>query len=171
MLISVEGLESRSLLSTTAFLYVIPNLEAHLTKGEKPHFESNKEDIQIGAYVVTNPSGAQLGNLQLTNAVHSSGTKLLNQLVVGQTFESVTLDIQTTTKVSKGHGKTSYLQYALTSAAVEASKVSLSGDEVITFSFGNIVHPYGVTIPPPLGQIEVSKTQDSSSGNLFRAAG
>jgi type VI protein secretion system component Hcp len=169
MLISVEGLESRSLLSTTAFLYVIPSLEAHSAKGETPHLESNKESIQIGAYAVTNPSGAQDGILQLTNAVHQSGTKLLNQLVVGQTFESVTLDIQTTTRVSKGHSKTSYLQYTLTSAAVEASKVSVSRDEVIIFSFGKIVHKYGVTILPTLGEIEVSKSQDSSSGNLYRA--
>jgi type VI protein secretion system component Hcp len=170
MLISVEGLESRSLLSTTAFLYVIPNLEAHSTKGEKPQLESNKESIQIGAYAVTNPSGAQHGNLQLTNAVHKSGTKLFDQLVVGQTFESVTLDIQTTSKVSKSNSKPSYLQYTLTSAAVEATKDSMSSDWVITFSFGTIAHKYGVTILPPLGQIEVSKTQDSSSGNLFRAA-
>ena len=50
MLVSVEGLESRGLLfSTTAFLYVIPNLEAPSTKGAKPHLESNKEGIQIGA--------------------------------------------------------------------------------------------------------------------------
>ena len=170
MLISVQGLESRSLLSTTAYLYVIPNLEAHLPKGVKPHFESNKEGIQIGAYAVTNPSGTQDGNLQLTNAVHKSGTKLLNQLVIGQTFESLTLDIQTTTRVSNGHSKTSYLQFNLTTAAVEASKVSLSSDDVVVFSYGTIVHKYGVTILPPLGQIEVSKAQDSSSGNLFRAA-
>jgi hypothetical protein len=38
--ISVEGFESRSLLSTTAFLYVIPELQAQLTKGQKPHLES-----------------------------------------------------------------------------------------------------------------------------------
>jgi Type VI secretion system effector, Hcp len=170
MLISVEGLENRSLLSTTAFLYVIPNSVAHLSKGETPHLESNKEGIQIGAYAVTNPSGAQDGNLQLTNAVHQSGTKLLSLLVVGQTFESVTLDIQTTTKVSKGHSETSYLEYTLTSGAVEASKVSSSSDWVITFSFGKIAHTYGVTILPTPGEIEVSKSQDSSSGNLYRAA-
>jgi hypothetical protein len=71
---------------------------------------------------------------------------------------------------SKGHSKTSYLQNTLMSAAVDASKVSLSSDAAVTFSFGNIAHTYGATILPPLGQIEVSKTQDSSSGNLFRAA-
>ncbi len=166
--VSVEGFESRSLLSTTAFLYVIPDLQAHLTKGQKPHLESNKEDIQIGAYVVTNPNGEQNGNLQLTNAVHKNGTKLINQLVAGQTFESVTLDIQMTTKVSKDHSKTSYLQYTLTSAAVEPSNASKPSDEVITFSFGKIAHRYGVTILPTPGEIEVSKSQDSSSGNLFR---
>lgn len=112
----------------------------------------------------------QDGNLQLTNAVHKNGTKLLSQLVVGQTFESVTLNIQTTTKVSNGHSKTSYLQYTLTSADVEASKVSMSSDWVITFSFGDIIHKYGVTILPTPGEIEVTKSQDSSSGNLFRAA-